>query len=362
MKANADIQSHRFGVGYVPTRSWYYFWNDFSADSVAADLDAIASIGADHIRVFLMWPSFQPNPGHVSQAHLDRLETLVSLADERAIDVCLSLFNGWVSGYRYLPPFGDPRDFYSTDSNAQRIYVDEIARTVGNSNNLIGLDVGNEMNCCWGEGTDTEKGDRWLDMTISRMEERCPGVHSSGVDHKPWFTRDTFSAKFLARRQPIVPLHCWSFWTGALSRGGPFGPPALKLIPGMAALARSFAGDREKPIWAQEYGTSPEWTERKRIPDFLERATLAGIEGGVSWFTWWSSHDVDRRYEFESLEYELGLLTVDNKIKPQGHTFKEIAGHYRNRPVSLPDSEPPPPPDESRDMEATWRWLIDWIG
>ena len=43
---------HRFGVHYAPPRSWFHIWNDFDADVVARDLDAIASLGADHLRMF----------------------------------------------------------------------------------------------------------------------------------------------------------------------------------------------------------------------------------------------------------------------------------------------------------------------
>ena len=65
---------YRFGVNYTPTRQWYYCWNDFDADGIRRDLDTIAELGADHIRLQLIWPWFQPNPNWVSPAHLDRLD------------------------------------------------------------------------------------------------------------------------------------------------------------------------------------------------------------------------------------------------------------------------------------------------
>ena len=64
-----SLLRHRFGIGYAPSKTWFYIWNDFDAGAVARDLDAIASLGADHIRMFLIWPYFQPDRKWVSPAH-----------------------------------------------------------------------------------------------------------------------------------------------------------------------------------------------------------------------------------------------------------------------------------------------------
>jgi hypothetical protein len=57
-----DPARHRFGVNYTPSRRWWFCWNDWDADSIQRDLDAIAALGADHLRLLLIWPYFQPNP------------------------------------------------------------------------------------------------------------------------------------------------------------------------------------------------------------------------------------------------------------------------------------------------------------
>ncbi len=49
---NLDLTRHRFGVNYTPSRNWWYCWNDWDADPIKRDLDAIAALGADHLR---MW-------------------------------------------------------------------------------------------------------------------------------------------------------------------------------------------------------------------------------------------------------------------------------------------------------------------
>ena len=75
-----------------------------------------------------------------------------------------------------------------------------------------------------------------------------------------------------------------------------------------------------------------------------------------------ASHDVDRKFEFNPLEYDFGLLTVDNKIKPQGHKFKELAEHYRGKPVGLDAMKAKPLPPPPRQHADTWKWLLNWMG
>lgn len=65
-KTSLDLTHHRFGVNYTPSYNWWYCWNDWHADPIKRDLDAIAALGADHLRIFPIWPFFQPNPKQVS--------------------------------------------------------------------------------------------------------------------------------------------------------------------------------------------------------------------------------------------------------------------------------------------------------
>jgi Cellulase (glycosyl hydrolase family 5) len=356
------IQRHRFGVNYTPTKNWFFFWNDFDAEAVARDLDAIAALGMDHFRIFMVWPYFQPNRTWVSPGHLNRLDQLMQLAAQRKLDVCISMLNGWIAK-KMLPEYDEPGKFYTSATmfEAQALYFTEASKVLRGHANFLGFDIGNEMNMCWSTGKDTAAGDAWLDRIMTLAESLCPGqTHVNGVDHQPWFFPQTFSPEWLARRQPIVALHSWIAFTGATQRSGPLDPPCVKLAAGMAALARAFAGDPAKPIWIQEYGASPEWMDKKEIPRFIEATTQAAIDEGVAWFTWWASHDVDRRFELSSLEYDLGLITLDNKIKDRGQMFKSIAENYQGKTVTAISAPTLPTPKE-RTMESTWEWLLQWM-
>ena len=170
----------------------------------------------------------------------------------------------------------------------------------------------------------------------------------------------TFSPQALAAR-PMATMHCYPYWSGSLKFGGAMDPPSIELMAANATLIRAYAGDPRKPVWAEEFNTCIEALNEKQQAEWLEKAVLAAIDSGVSWFTYWDSHDVDRKFEFNSLEYSLGLLTNDGKVKEQGRVFKRLAEAYRGRSVVFPAQALPAAPVH-RDHEVTWRWMLDWMG
>jgi endo-1,4-beta-mannosidase len=352
---------HRFGVNYVPSRNWYYCYNDWESDSICRDLDAVAALGADHVRVMMIWPWFQPNPTALSESHLDHLEQILAIASDRDLDVLVTLYTGWLSGYHFNPPFLENEPFYTSPewAKVQDLLLDGVAKRMQKHKNFMGFDLGNEINCNW--QAPLADGDAWMQRIFTRMQTLCPqGVHVNGVDHAPWFTENTFSPQALVAQQAIVPVHCWPFWSQAGKYGQPLDDPYTRLTAGMASLVRSFGQAPQKPIWIEEFGVCSEEMPEADIPRWLEKAVTSALEQGVSWFTWWASHDVDRRFQFHPFEYGLGLLTTDNRPKKQGQVFKQIATAYRGKPVSLPSTPLPPPPAE-RNEQNTWRWLLDWM-
>ena len=356
-----DLTRHRFGVNYTPSHNWWFCWNDWNPDPIRRDLDAIAALGADHLRLMLIWPFFQPNPTWVSPAHLDRLDQLLAMMGERHLDALVTVFTGQLSGWYFLPSFNRLSDGFYTNAtmlSAQEFFVHELGRVMNPHANIIGFDFGNELNTCW--TAPIPQGDAWMAKMFALMNHVLPGgLHVNGVDHQPWFEPDTFSAQALAAaRFPV--MHCYPYWTGAMKYGGAMDPPSVKLLAAMATLIRSFAGTQQKPVWAGEFNTCIKDLPEKGQAEWLEKAVLAAIEQGVSWFSYWDSHDVDRKFQFNPLEYSLGLLTNDGRVKEQGRVFQQLAAAYRGHPVNFPVGSPPPPTDRTSD--GTWQWILDWLG
>lgn len=70
----------RFGVNHTPSNGWFHSWLDFSPSDTARDLEAIAGLGADHVRVFPLWPVVQPNRTLIRPSALEDVATVVDIA------------------------------------------------------------------------------------------------------------------------------------------------------------------------------------------------------------------------------------------------------------------------------------------
>jgi endo-1,4-beta-mannosidase len=281
--------------------------------------------------------------------------------NERHLDALVTVFTGQLSGWYFLPTFNRRSEGFYTDAtmrSAQELFVRELARIMKPHANIIGFDFGNELNTCW--SATVAQGDAWMASMFERMNSALPNcLHVNGVDHKPWFEPDTFSAQALAAaRFPV--MHCYPYWTGATKYGDAMDPPSIRLLAAMAVLIKSFAGSKQKPVWAGEFNTCI-----KELPEvgqaiWLEKAVVAAMDFGVSWFTYWDSHDVDRKFQFNPLEYSLGLLTNDGHLKEQGRVFKQLAAAYRGKHVRSPARDLPSPPS-NRTMKGTWQWILNWL-
>lgn len=70
----------RFGVNYTPRKDWFYSWLEPDWDEFRRDLDDIASLGLDHVRIFPFWPVLQPNRTLIRPRALADVRELLRLA------------------------------------------------------------------------------------------------------------------------------------------------------------------------------------------------------------------------------------------------------------------------------------------
>ena len=142
----------RFGVNYTPSQGWFHHWLDFDLDAVRADLDSIAALGLDHIRVFPLWPYFQPNrtlirPRAVEQLVAARRRGRRTRARRRTWTVCRATCRASTS----CPPGPGPGTGATSSptrtwSTGQEAYLRTLAAALADRPNFIGMTIGNEVN------------------------------------------------------------------------------------------------------------------------------------------------------------------------------------------------------------------------
>lgn len=339
MSRQGPLRKRRFGLNYVPSKRWYYCWNDWNRDEIAEDFDAIASLGVDHLRVMTVWPFFQPNAGLISPGHLQRLSELMEEAGKRGLDVLLCPLTGWLSGFPFLPPDVGALDIFRSEEVFQRStrYFEALLGVAGGRENFLGFDFGNEINVLVPDLPPAE-GDAWGVKLAQWLRPKMGGKWLvNGVDHHPWFTGRTFSARHLVENYDAVTVHAWPYFTSALRRGGLADLPAEHLSAFLTHLCRHTMkqADVEVPVWIQEFGCTKTWGTEEEGAEYLRKSVENTVRAGATWITWWCSHDINPAYKFDPCEYDMGLITMDNKIKPLGEIYKDLIHDLANAEITV---------------------------
>jgi len=341
----------RFGVNYTPRKRWWYCWQDWDQAAIIDDLSAVGELGMDHIRIQCLWPIFQPGINQVSDSVLHNLYLLLEAADRAGLDVEVTVLNGWMSGLEFMPAWVAPLVTPGRDNagnmftdlkviEAEKLLFRRIAETVGKHRRFLGFDLGNELGVVQSlnNRVTPDQADAWATQLLRYCEEIAPGKFQvNGVDDVHWFSDFGFSRENLATAGKATVVHCYVFFTGALERYKYSDAGSLRLAEYMVELAYAYQTDLQRRVWVEETGASAEWMPAEYLPEFMERVVTSVASTGKAWgITWWSSHDIDPGVKgFNSLEYTLGLLDLDNKPKPMGRKFAALAREMRRIPAPV---------------------------
>jgi hypothetical protein len=338
----------RFGVNYTPSEGWFHHWLDFDLDAVRADLDSIARLGLDHIRVFPLWPYFQPNRTLVRPRAVEQLVALADAAAERGLDVNVDGLQGHLSSFDYLPAwtrtwhrrniFTDPQ---VVEGEAE--FVRTLAAALADRPNFIGMTVGNEISQFAADPhpdpdrVTPAEAEAWLLTLLGACEKGAPGkLHLHASYDATWYQDDQpFTPAHAARLGAVTAVHSWVF-NGTAQRHGRTGTATEHHAAYLVELSKAWADDPHRPVWLQEVGAPAPLIPAEHAAAFTEATVANALDCPDLWgVTWWCSHDVSRGLaDFPELEYGLGLLTNDRRTKPAGEVIARIAAERRtHRPA-----------------------------
>lgn len=335
----------RFGANYTPSQGWFHHWLDFDIDAVRADLDAIAALGLDHIRVFPIWPYFQPNRTFIRPRAVEQLVALADAAAERGLDVNVDGLQGHLSSFDFLPAWTQTwhRRNIFTDPDVvegEAAYLRTLAAALADRPNFIGMTIGNEINqFSAGPHPDPdritqEQAGEWLRRVLAACEEGAPGkLHLHAEYDAAWYQDDQpFTPAQAARLGGATAVHSWVF-NGTAQRHGREGVATAHHAAYMIELSKAWADDPHRPVWLQEVGAPAPLIPAEHAASFTEATVEEALDCADVWgVTWWCSHDVSRSLaDFPELEYSLGLLTNDGRVKPGGEVLGRLAKEWRGR-------------------------------
>jgi hypothetical protein len=337
----------RFGVNYTPSKGWFHHWLDFEIDEVRADLDAIAGLGLDHVRVFPLWPLFQPNRSLIRPRAVEQLVRLVDAAAERGLDVNVDGLQGHLSSFDFLPAWTQTwhrRNIFTDEEviEGQATYLHTLAAALSGKPNFLGMTLGNEINQ-FSDGphpdpdrATVEQIDSWLDRMLGACTAGAPeATHLHAEYDANWYQDGhPFTPAQAARAGAMTAVHSWVF-NGTAQRHGRTAPATEQHAAYMIELSKAWALDPSRPVWLQEVGAPAPHIPAEHAAEFTRATVANAMDCRDVWgITWWCSHDVSRELaDFPELEYSLGLLTNDQEVKPAGQAIAGTAGEWRGKDV-----------------------------
>jgi hypothetical protein len=359
----------RFGVNYTPSVGWFHSWLDFSASDTSRDLEAIAGLGADHVRVFPLWPVVQPNRTLIRPQALADVARVVDIAASFGLDVTVDALQGHLSSFDFLPSWLDSwhRRNMFTDPDvvaSTAAYVEALAAAVADRPNLLGITIGNEVNQFAHaphpapHAVTAEQGHAWARAMVAAARSGLSSVGRSSAGQEarlgadaspapgsasasaPLVTVAQYDAAWYDDAQPFGPehaaehgdatvTHSWVF-NGSAAVHGALGAGSVRHGEYLLQLAAAWNRDAARPNWLQEVGAPTNVVDVADAPSFTEQTIRHALDvQHLLGITWWCSHDVSRSLaDFPELEYDLGLLTNDGRVKPTGERFRAMAAAF----------------------------------
>jgi endo-1,4-beta-mannosidase len=347
----------RFGVNYTPSQGWFHSWLDFDVAAVARDLDAIAGLGVDHIRIFPLWHLVQPNRTLIRPSALDDVACVLDLAAEVGLEVNVDGLQGHLSSYDFMPSWLESWHRKNMFTHPLAVsgeveYLRALTRAVADRPNLLGITLGNEVNQFAGGVHPTphtitpEEAGSWLGTLDAAVRTETNTLVTHAMYDASWYRDDQpFLPEHAADYGDSTVVHSWVF-NGSAQLDGPLAPASVRHAQYLLALAAAWNRDAERPVWLQEVGAPINVVPVADVPEFISRTVRHAMESPKLWgITWWCSHDVSRSLaDFPPLEYDLGLIDSDGNVKPSGRAFAELIKELR-------DAGPAPAPEAALELD-----------
>lgn len=308
------------------------------------DFQRLAAAGIDVIRVFPLWPDFQPihalytgegvhagvrfgeqhrpddaaGQAGMSSLHMGRFAEVARLAEKHGLKIIVGLITGWMSGRLFVPPALQGRNIL-TDPEAIRWqvrFVSHFVKTMKHDPAIIAWDLGNECNVME-KVASSHEAYTWTAAVANAIKAQdgsrplLSGMHSL-APKGPWTMQDQ------GELTDILTTHPYPYWTPYLDYD-----PLTSMRPSIHATVESlfYADIGGKPCFAEEMGTMGPMICSEPVAAAFARTSLwSQWANGLDGLLWWCANDQTRLqhapYDWTACEGELGLLTEDGRVKP----------------------------------------------
>jgi endo-1,4-beta-mannosidase len=272
-------QPFLLGVNYWPRRKAMYWWSDFDAGEVREEFAMIRDIGLTHVRIFLLWESFQPQPDRINGGALGDLRAVCDVAGELGLKLEPTFFTGHMSGPNWAPDWlvsGRPRrkgerevlslgrraasehgifDVYTEAFvlEAEERQLRAVCRELRDHPAVWAWSLGNEPDL-FCQPVNSDVGTQWVSRMARVIKAEDPdrpvliGLHTASLDGDVGFRVDQ-----IAGVTDVSVMHGYSIYN--LQARSALDPD---YVPFTCALTSALAG---RPVLYEEFGVCTRWPD-----------------------------------------------------------------------------------------------------
>ena len=353
------------GCNYWASHAGTRTWSDWRPAVVDHDLRKLAKAGLQVLRVFPLWPDFQPihtpRGGHgrpvevrfgeepmpddptgqagVAAVMLERFGAFLDLADRHGLRCIVGLVTGWMSGRLFVPPALESLNPL-TDPQSIRWQVRLVRQLVSAFRGhpaVLAWDLGNECNCMGPANRDQAYA--WtatIANTIRAADPTRPivsGMHSLTPDGA-WTMQDQgeLTDVLTTHPYPMFTPHC-----------GKDPLNTFRSILHSTVESRYYADLGGQPCLCEEIGSlGPQFGSEAVAAEYM-RACLWSLwahdcHGALWWCGFEQTHLGHAPYDWNWCERELGLFRANGSPKP---VLREFTA-FRAALAALPFRRLPP--------------------
>ena len=364
------------GLNYWPRRTAMYMWRELDLIEVRDEMQHIAAMGFDVVRLFLLTRDFIPAARTVDAAMVSRLVDVCRLAAEAGLRAMPTLIVLNMSGRIWWPEWmcdaqGRPGNLYEDAAllDTQVLLAESCARALAGSAAIRAIDLANEIDDAQRPRT-REAAVRWTSRLAGAVRRHAPGVPVQIGAHLPSLsTANQMRVDDLAALMDEDVMHAYPLYSD-VARG--FLDP--ELVPFSCALTAELAGSGRRTLM-QEFGlcTAPPGLPGVTITDdflgspraqylaseeegaayydaVLQRLVRTGAAGAYAWC--YADYDarLHHRPPFDTAvrERTFGLVRADGSEKPAVAVFRALRSR-RDAGTPGPVQAPAPLLDLSPD-------------
>ena len=357
------------GVNYWGSKSAINMWTEFDAESIENDLRLLKNVGITHLRVFPLWPVFQPlcalygptdvfeysfgedplpdtpaGRAGVSEEACAKFEVFCSLAQKYEMKLCVSLITGHMSFRTYNPPAFDGKALLSdpTVIKWQLRFVKYFVSRFKDQSSIVAWDLGNETIHMPGAGVNPDTFYLWCATISNAIRVSDPtrpvvsGMDGANVASGP------SNLKNYGEICDIHTTHPYNVFSTASS-------PLCSMIPLIDLPFKCRLGEDISgiPNFVQEFGAVGYMNcSRKTEADFYRASILSLLAHDFHGSMWWCAFDQGHHsfapYRWNTIGSEYGLFDRELCEKPiaeENRKFKSLLEKLPGKKLPSPETD-----------------------